>query len=104
MIATNPPPNLGSEALYLSHISAPHKMTYYLPNWPCMYGIRAGVKQPVHSFLGGKGLDIQQGASAWVGSPESIIRHMGFKWLLLPISMRCLGRSNQGYSHFSHNS
>ena len=30
---------LGSEALYLSHISAPHKMTYFLPNWPCRYGI-----------------------------------------------------------------
>ena len=30
---------LDSEALYLSHISAPHKMTYFLPNWPCRYGM-----------------------------------------------------------------
>ena len=30
---------LGSEALYLSHILAPHKMTYFLPNWPCRYNI-----------------------------------------------------------------
>ena len=25
--------------LYLSHISAPHKLTYFLPNWPCKYGM-----------------------------------------------------------------
>ena len=30
---------LGSEALYLSHILAPHKMTSFLPNWPCRYGM-----------------------------------------------------------------
>ena len=30
---------LDSEALYLSHISAPQKMTYILPNWPCRYNI-----------------------------------------------------------------
>ena len=30
---------LGSEALYLSHISAPQKMTYLMSNWPCKYGI-----------------------------------------------------------------
>ena len=28
---------LGSEALYLWHVSAPHKVTYFMPNWPCMY-------------------------------------------------------------------
>ena len=30
---------LGSEVLYLSHVSAPHKITYFLPNWPCTYGM-----------------------------------------------------------------
>ena len=29
----------------------------------------AGVNQPVHWFLGGKNLDIQQEMSVWVGSP-----------------------------------
>ena len=29
-----------------------------------------GVKQPVNSFLGGKGLDIQQGTSVWVDYPN----------------------------------
>ena len=33
--------------------------------------ISAGAKQPVHSFLGGKGLGIQQGTSVWVGLPKS---------------------------------
>ena len=32
---------------------------------------RAGVNQPIHWFLGGKGLGIQQGTSVWVGSPKS---------------------------------
>ena len=27
--------------------------------------------QPMHWFLGGKGLGIQQGTSVWVGSPKS---------------------------------
>ena len=31
----------------------------------------AGANQPVHSFLGGKGLDIQQGTSVRVGLPKS---------------------------------
>ena len=31
----------------------------------------AVVKQPVHWFLGDKGLGIQQGTSVWVGSPKS---------------------------------
>ena len=31
---------------------------------------RAGAKQPVHLFFGGKGLGIQQGASVWVGLPK----------------------------------
>ena len=31
--------NFECEALYLSHISAPHKITYFLPNWPCMYNM-----------------------------------------------------------------
>ena len=31
----------------------------------------AGANQPVHWFLGGKGLGIQQGMSVWVGSPKS---------------------------------
>ena len=30
-----------------------------------------GAKQPVHWFLGEKGLDIQQEMSVWVGLPES---------------------------------
>ena len=32
----------------------------------------AGAKQLVHWFLGGKGLGIQQGTSAWVGSPKLV--------------------------------
>ena len=32
---------------------------------------RLGRNKPVHWFLGGKGLDIQQGPSVWVGSPKS---------------------------------
>ena len=36
-----------------------------------LWGVRmlAGAKQPIHSFLGGKGLGIQQGMSVWVRSP-----------------------------------
>ena len=30
-----------------------------------------GANQPVHWFLGDKGLGIQQGRSVWVGSPKS---------------------------------
>ena len=33
--------------------------------------LKAGAKQPVHLFLGGKGLGIQQGKSVWVGLPKS---------------------------------
>ena len=33
--------------------------------------LSAGAKQPVHSFLGSKGLGIQQGMSVWVGSSKS---------------------------------
>ena len=32
----------------------------------------AGAKQPVHSFLGGNVLGIQQGTCVWVGSPKSL--------------------------------
>ena len=32
---------------------------------------RAGVNQPVHWFLGDKGLGVQQGSSVWVSSPKS---------------------------------
>ena len=31
----------------------------------------ARVNQPIHLFLGGKGLGIQQGMSVWVGLPKS---------------------------------
>ena len=31
----------------------------------------AGANQHVHSFLGGKGLGIQQGTSVWIRSPKS---------------------------------
>ena len=34
-------------------------------------GFVVEVKQPVHLFLGGKSLGIQQGMSVWVGSPKS---------------------------------
>ena len=37
-------------------------------NWSRMYGFEAGAKQPVHWFLGGNGLGIQQGTSVWFGS------------------------------------
>ncbi len=30
----------------------------------------AGTKQPVHWFLGGKGLGIQQGTSVWLVHPD----------------------------------
>ena len=32
--------------------------------------VRVGANQPVHYLLGGKGLGIQQGTSAWIGSPK----------------------------------
>ena len=34
--------------------------------------MRVGAKQLVHTFLGGKGLGIQQRTSVWIGSPKSI--------------------------------
>jgi hypothetical protein len=37
---------------------------------PIMPSMTAGANQPVHWFLGGKGLGIQQGTSVWVGSPK----------------------------------
>ena len=33
----------------------------------------AGAKLPVHSFLGGKGLGVQQGMSVWVGLPKLLL-------------------------------
>ena len=39
-------------------------------------GLRAETNQPIHWFLGGKGLGIQQGTSVWINSPTS-----GFKVL-----------------------
>ena len=33
--------------------------------------LKDGANQPVHWFLGGKGLSIQQGTSVWVGSSKS---------------------------------
>ena len=33
----------------------------------------ARVNQPVHWFLGGKGLGIQQATSVWIGSPKSFM-------------------------------
>ena len=36
-------------------------------------GDKLGTNQPVHWFLGGKGLGIQQGTSVWVGSPKSYV-------------------------------
>ena len=38
--------------------------------------VRVGANQPVHRFLEGKGLDIQQGTSVWVGSPKSQREHV----------------------------
>ena len=38
-----------------------------------IYLVRAGAIQPIHWFLGGKGLSIQQGTSAWVGLPKSLM-------------------------------
>ena len=36
------------------------------------HSLWAGANQPAHYwFLGGMGLDIQQGTSVWVGSPKS---------------------------------
>ena len=32
----------------------------------------AGANQPIHWFLGDKGLSIQQGTIVWVGSPKSL--------------------------------
>jgi hypothetical protein len=49
--------------------------------------IRVGMNQPVHWFLGGKGLGIQQEMSVWVGSPKSFIsRHHA-----LSQSLICVG-------------
>jgi hypothetical protein len=36
---------------------------------PCSPPKPAGVKQPVHWFLVGRIVDIQQGTNVWVGSP-----------------------------------
>ena len=33
--------------------------------------MKVGANQPVHWFLEGKGLGIQQGTNVWVGSPKS---------------------------------
>ena len=33
----------------------------------------SGANQPIHWFLGGKGLGIQQRTDVWVGSPKSCI-------------------------------
>ena len=38
---------LGSMALYLSHISAPHKMSCFLLNWPCRYGSPISVGEKI---------------------------------------------------------
>ena len=35
--------------------------------------LMVGVSQPVHWFLVGKGLGIQQGMSVWIGLPKLII-------------------------------
>ena len=40
-----------------------------------------GAKQPVHWFLGGKGLGIQQGTSVWVGLPKS-------EWMVATLSSK----------------
>ena len=50
--------------------------------------VMVGANQLVHSFLGGKGLDIQQGTSVWVGSPKSTI--IGRSWCTIK---QVLGRS-----------
>ncbi len=52
-----------------SHLFVEYGKSVDMGPWPT-----AGAKQPVHSFLGGKGLGIQQGMSVWVevwvGSPK----------------------------------
>ena len=45
----------------MSHINSP----------PTPTGAAARAKQLVHSFLGGKGLGIEQGMIVWVGLPKS---------------------------------
>ena len=40
-------------------------------NWSPLWLDVVGAKQPVHWFLGSKGLGYQQGTSVWVGSPKS---------------------------------
>jgi hypothetical protein len=40
---------------------------------PTTPALRAGEKQPIHWFLGGKGLGIQQGTNLWVGLLKSSI-------------------------------
>ena len=57
----------------------------------------AGVNQPIHWFLGGKGLGIQQGTSVWVGSPKSLRHisalelgiHVGDEWKTIVCQVGC---------------
>ena len=48
------------------------------------------VNQPVHWFLGGKGLGIQQGTSVWVGLSKSLKNPLDAGWGLLP-TLRWVG-------------
>ena len=65
--------------MYFSHLvmqSLCRQKSYLaMFNIQYIYGFRAsptaGAKQPIHWFLGGKGLGIQQGRSGLVGSPKS---------------------------------
>ena len=43
----------------------------YAPSTLFTTNLWAGANQPVHWFLGDKGVGIQQGTSVWVDSPKS---------------------------------
>ena len=59
----------------------------------------AGAKQPVHWFLGGKGLGIQQGTSVWVGSPKSNLHGLLKKQTTHSTNMHIWKGSSKSFEH-----
>ena len=66
----------GNQKHSKNHCISPSQWTslHYTAEIPSLYTV--GAKQPVLSFLEGKGLRTQQGMSVWVGSPKSPISHV----------------------------
>ena len=70
--------------MMLVNFSRTHACSGSKPQIKCKsnnHDFKAGAKQPVHWFLGGKSLGIQQGTSVWVGSPKSRFQAVPGKFL-----------------------